>query len=68
MVAKWLVGQPIVRPVIIHSSNGERARWMAGEFELAGWPYWRAVPLGASWVGTHWTQAVEEILKLNATN
>jgi hypothetical protein len=37
MVAKWLVEQPMQLPVIIHSSNGERSRWMEGEFELAGW-------------------------------
>jgi hypothetical protein len=61
-VAKFLVAQPIIRPVIIHSSNGERARWMAGEFENAGWRYWRAVPLGDDWVESHWRQVVQDIL------
>jgi len=37
VVTKWLVSQPVVRPVIVHSSNGERSSWMAGEFDLAGW-------------------------------
>ena len=37
MVAKWLTAQGIIRPVIVHSSNGERSSWMAGEFDLAGW-------------------------------
>lgn len=31
MVTKWLVSQSIICPVIIHSSNGERASWMAGK-------------------------------------
>src|SRR5688500_1141285 len=34
-VVKFLVGQPVVRPVIIHTSNRERSTWMAGEFDLA---------------------------------
>jgi hypothetical protein len=63
MVAKFLVSQPIVRPVVIHSSNSERARWMEGDFELAGWRTWRAVPLGDDWIECHWRQVVREILR-----
>ena len=37
MVARGLTAQRIVRPVIVHSSNGERSTWMAGEFDLAEW-------------------------------
>jgi hypothetical protein len=62
MVAKWLVTQPLVRPVIIHSSNSERSRWMEGEFELAGWRQWRAVPFGDDWIEYHWSQVVREVL------
>src|SRR5689334_1981966 len=36
LVAKWLTSQPVVCPVIVHTSNGERSSWMAGEFDLAG--------------------------------
>lgn len=61
-VAKFLVSQPFVCPVIIHSSNSERASWMAGEFELAGWPYWRVVPFGEDWVELHWRPTVQLIL------
>ncbi len=66
MVAKFLVSQSVVRPVIIHSSNSERARWMEGDFELEGWRTWRAVPLGDDWIACHWKQVVQEILQMQA--
>jgi hypothetical protein len=62
IVAKWLASQPIVRPVIIHSSNSERSAWMAGEFELAGWRYWRVAPLGDDWIESDWRLVVEHLL------
>lgn len=63
MVAKWLTSQPIIRPVIVHSSNGERSSWMAGEFDLAGWRHWRVVPFGDDWVESDWCRVVRGILK-----
>jgi hypothetical protein len=63
MVVKWLVGQPTMRPVIIHTSNRERSSWMAGEFELAGWRYWRVAPLGEDWVEVDWQRIVRRLLK-----
>ncbi len=62
-VAKFLVSQPVVLPVIIHSSNGERSTWMAGEFELAGWPFWRVAPLGEDWVEVDWRRLVRRLLR-----
>jgi len=62
-VAKFLVSQPIRCPVIIHSSNGERSTWMAGEFELAGWRFWRVAPLGEDWVEVDWRRLVKRLLK-----
>jgi len=62
MVAQWLTAQPIVRPVIIHSSNGERSTWMAGEFDLAGWRHWRVVPFGDDWVEFDWRQRMRRLL------
>ncbi len=62
MVAKWLVTQPVVRPVIIHSSNSERSLWMAGEFDLAGWRHWRVVPLGDDWVESDWGRLVRRLI------
>jgi hypothetical protein len=62
LVVKWLVSQPIVRPVIIHSSNGERSSWMGGEFDLAGWRHWRVAPLGDDWIETDWRRVVCRLL------
>jgi hypothetical protein len=62
-VVKFLVTQPVVRPVIIHTSNRERSNWMAGELELAGWPYWLVAPLGEDWVEVAWRRVVKRLLK-----
>lgn len=62
MVAQWLVTQPIVRPVIVHSSNTERSLWMAGEFDLAGWKHWRVAPIGDDWIELDWKQMVLKLL------
>lgn len=66
MVAQWLTVQPVVRPVIVHSSNGERTVWMAGAFELAGWRHWRVAPLGDDWVESDWRRVVRRLLKRHA--
>ena len=57
-VVKFLVSQPVVRPVIVHSSNSERTCWMAGEFDLAGWTHWRVAPLGEDWIESDWRAIV----------
>lgn len=51
------------RPVIIHTSNGERATWMMGEFELGGWEYHRIAPLGDDWIENDWRRLVRRLLK-----
>jgi hypothetical protein len=61
-VVKFLVAQPVVCPVIIHTSNGSRGTWMAGEFELAGWRHWRVAPLGDDWVEVDWRRLVKRLL------
>lgn len=63
MVAKWLTAQGIVRPVIVHSSNGERSSWMAGEFDLSGWKHWRVAPLGDDWVESAWRETLCRLLR-----
>ncbi|HZY84583.1 MAG TPA: cyclic-phosphate processing receiver domain-containing protein [Gemmataceae bacterium] len=63
LVAQWLVAQPVVRPVIVHTSNGERASWMAGTFDLAGWRRYRVAPLGDDWVELDWRRLVHLLLK-----
>jgi hypothetical protein len=62
LVVKWLVSQPVVRPVIVHSSNAERSSWMVGEFDLAGWRHWRVAPLGENWVESDWRRVVRRLL------
>ena len=49
-------------PVIIHSSNGTRSDWMAGEFELGGWTYRRVAPIGERWIEEYWRAIVRELL------
>lgn len=63
MVAKWLTSQPVVRPVIIHTSNSVRSTWMAGEFDLEGWRHWRVPPLGEDWIETDWRRIVRRLLR-----
>lgn len=63
VVAQWLTAQPVVRPVIVHSSNAERASWMAGEFDLAGWRHWRVIPFGDDWIETDWRRVVRRLLR-----
>lgn len=62
MVTKWLTSQCVIQPVIVHSSNSSRARWMAGEFDLAGWQHWRVAPLSEDWIETDWFQLVCRLL------
>jgi hypothetical protein len=62
-LAKVLAAFPPVCPVIIHTSNGERAVWMAGEFELGGWRYYRVPPLGEDWIERDWRHRVRRSLK-----
>lgn len=68
MVAQWLTGQLVVRPVIVHTSNGARAEWMAGAFDLAGWRHWRVAPLGDDWVETDWRRVVRRLLRWAASS
>jgi hypothetical protein len=63
LVVKYLVSQEIVRPVIIHSSNRERATWMAGDFELERWRSYRVAPLGDDWIELDWRLRVTKLLR-----
>jgi hypothetical protein len=61
-VARFLAERPPVCPVIVHSSNGTRASWMVGEFELGGWDYKRVAPLGEDWIEAYWQVVVKKLL------
>jgi len=62
-VTKLLAALPPMCPVIIHTSNSERAAWMAGEFELGGWEHHRVPPLGDDWIEHDWRRAVRRLLQ-----
>jgi hypothetical protein len=68
MLAQWLTKQPIVKPVILHSSNGDRSSWMAGEFDLAGWRYWRVIPYGEDWIENDWHRVVRRLIARSKRN
>jgi hypothetical protein len=61
-VARFLAERVPVCPVIIHTSNGTRADWMVGEFELGGWNYTRVAPIGDDWIEAYWRVVVERLL------
>ncbi|MHC4187636.1 MAG: cyclic-phosphate processing receiver domain-containing protein, partial [Planctomycetota bacterium] len=61
-VAKFLATKQAACPVIIHSSNTERSKMMAGELELAGWIYKFVSPFGDDWIEIYWHEAVEQLL------
>ncbi len=63
MVAQWLTAQAIIKPVVIHTSNGDRASWMAGEFDLSRWKHWRVIPFGDDWIEVDWKRTVRRLLK-----
>ncbi len=62
-VARFLAEKTPVCPVIIHSSNGNRARWMLGEFELGGWNCRPVAPIGDDWIEAYWEAVVKRILR-----
>jgi hypothetical protein len=62
-VVRHLVSQPVICPVIIHTSNGERSTWMAGAFDLAGWRHWRVAPIGDDWIEMDWRRTVKRLLR-----
>jgi hypothetical protein len=62
-VAKFLAALPPACPVIVHTSNGTRADWMMGEFELGGWKHYRLPPLGDDWIERDWRRLVRRLLK-----
>jgi ADP-ribosylglycohydrolase len=49
-------------PVLIHSSNTDRAYSMQNELRFANWIVDRVGPLGADWVGSSWLPRVRNIL------
>jgi hypothetical protein len=62
LLVRFLISQPIIRPVIIHSSNFERSSLMERELKQARWPISRVVPIGDDWIEEDWRRTVRTIL------
>lgn len=64
-VAKHLAARHPPCPVIIHSSNADRVRMMAGEFQLAGMNARTILPFGPDWIEVHWVALVRTLLSIH---
>ena len=62
-VVKALAAKTPYCPVVVHTSNGERASWMCGDFELNGWDYHRLAPWGDDWIEHDWFCLVRRLLR-----
>lgn len=63
-VARFLAQHKPCCPILIHSSNYERALMMQGEFDLARWQCKRISPIGHDWIESHWIATVDQLLNL----
>jgi hypothetical protein len=66
--ARHLGALPPRCPVIIHTSNSDRANWMAGLLELGGWSFHRVAPIGDDWIETDWSDEVGRLLKQSSSS
>jgi hypothetical protein len=64
-VAKFLAECRPARPVIIHSTNHERAHSMHNELRFADWICERVGPLGSGWIETSWLSKAREFLAID---
>jgi ADP-ribosylglycohydrolase len=65
-VARFLGNFMPVCPVLIHSSNTDRAYSMLGELRFASWIVDRVDPVGADWIETTWLRYVRRLLAEHA--
>src|ERR1700722_3418113 len=61
-VAKFLGDFLPVCPVLIHSSNVDRAYSMQNELRFSNWKPDRVGPLGENWIPTTWLHRIRELL------
>jgi len=61
-VAKLLASHFPFCPVIIHSTNADRAWSMHNDLRFAGWTVDRVGPIGDDWVGKLWLPKAREML------
>lgn len=63
-VAEFLARKKIICPVIIHSTNYEKAWSMHNELRFGGWPVERVGPIGEDWIEKLWLPKVKTLLNL----
>jgi ADP-ribosylglycohydrolase len=61
-VAKLLASHLPFCPIIIHSTNADRAWSMHNELRFGSWPVERVGPIGEDWVGKLWLPKAQEML------
>ncbi len=61
-VAKFLAERRPACPVIIHSTNADRAWSMYNELRFADWIVERVGPIGGDWIETIWLRKAREFL------
>jgi CheY-like chemotaxis protein len=63
-VAEFLSKQKSTCPVLIHSTNFERAWSMHNELRFAGWSVERVGPIGDDWIQCLWLPKVKSLLQI----
>jgi CheY-like chemotaxis protein len=64
-VAEFLTKQKPICPVLIHSTNHEKAWSMHNELRFAGWPVDRVGPIGDDWIQCLWLPKVKSLLEIS---
>jgi hypothetical protein len=65
-VAQFLARFRPVCPIIIHTTNADRAYSMQNELRFSDWLSERVGPIGADWIETHWKKKAREFLTLGS--
>jgi len=63
-VAEFLAKYPPICPVLIHSTNYEKAWSMHNELRFGGWQVDRVGPIGDDWIQCLWLPKVRLLLKV----
>ena len=64
-VAEFLAKHSPVCPVLIHSTNYEKAWSMHNELRFAGWLVDRVGPIGDDWIQCLWLPKVKSLLQMS---
>lgn len=61
-MAKFLAERKPACPVIVHTSNSDRAYSMLNELRFADWRADRVGPIGERWIEKYWARKAKEML------